>query len=65
MDSAYFYFNGAKEFAIEQKDSINTSNCLILMGMIATNEGDYFGAQDLILKSLSYLNKKNFLYENK
>lgn len=59
MDSALIYFNDAKEAALQQKDSLTAGNCLILMGMIATNEGDHFGAQEFALKALSYLNKKD------
>ncbi len=59
VDSAYIYFNHAQEFAIQQKDSVTASNCLIMMGMIATNYGDHFGAQELALKAFSLLNKKD------
>lgn len=59
VDSAYVYFNSAQELALQQKDSVTASNCLIMMGMIATNYGDHFGAQDLTLKAFSLLNKKD------
>lgn len=59
VDSAYFYFNNAQELATQQKDSVTASNCLTYMGIIATRKGDHLGAQELTLKALSYLNKKD------
>lgn len=58
-DSAFFYFNKAKDLFVHQKDSLNAGKCLVNMGIISTNKGDYFGAQEISLNALSYFDLKN------
>lgn len=58
-DSAFIYFDNAKEAALQQKDSAIVNYCLIMMSMIASDEGDHFGAQEFALEALSYLNRKD------
>ncbi len=58
-DSAYVYFNNAKEIALQQKDSLIASICLIQMSILAGDNGDHFGAQESALEALSYLDKKD------
>ncbi|WP_316804729.1 tetratricopeptide repeat protein [Pedobacter nototheniae] len=57
VDSAFKYFNLAKDLFLEQKDSLGTGKCLVNMGIISENKGDYFGAQEIALNALFYLNK--------
>lgn len=57
-DSAFFYFNKAKDFFLQQKDSLGAAKCLVNMGIISTDKGDYFGAQEISLNALSYLDEK-------
>lgn len=57
-DSAFKYFNLAKDSFIEQKDSFGAGKCLVNMGILSENKGDYFGAQEIALNALSYLDKK-------
>lgn len=57
-DSAFLYFNRAKDLFLQQKDSLGVGKCLVNMGIISTNKGDYYGGQELSLNSLSYFNRK-------
>lgn len=64
-DSAFFYFNKAKDLFVQQKDSLYTGKCLENMGIISTESGDYFGGQELSLSALPYFdqnNKAHFVY---
>ncbi|WP_233165848.1 tetratricopeptide repeat-containing sensor histidine kinase [Pedobacter sp. ASV12] len=58
-DSAYYYFNKAKDVFLQQKDSLGAGKCLIQMAIISTDKGDFFGGQELSLNALSYLNENN------
>ncbi len=58
-DSAFFYFSKAKDVFIESNDSLNIANCYIAMAIIGKDNGDYFGAQELSLKALDYLDDRN------
>lgn len=58
-DSAYYYFNKAKEVFLQQRDSLGTGKCLANMAIIATDKGDYFGGQENSLNAASYFNKKD------
>ncbi|AOM79505.1 hypothetical protein BFS30_21485 [Pedobacter steynii] len=57
-DSAFFYFNKAKELFLLQKDSLGAGRCLVNMGIISTRKGDYFGGQEISLNALSHFDKK-------
>lgn len=57
-DSAFLYFNKAKDLFLQQKDSLGVGKCLVNMAIISTDRGDYFGGQELSLNSLSYFNQK-------
>src|SRR5690606_38677971 len=58
-DSAFFYFDRAKEIFLEQKNNSKVANCLINMANIQFDYGDFFGSQETALSSLRYLNKNN------
>jgi len=58
-DSAFFYFNKAKDLFVQQKDSLGAAKCLVNMGMISTDKSDFFGAQELSLNALSYFDMKD------
>ncbi|MGQ7853372.1 tetratricopeptide repeat-containing sensor histidine kinase [Pedobacter sp. WC2501] len=58
MDSAFSYFNQAKDLFLAQKDSVGAGKCLINMGIISTDKGDYFGGQELSINALQYLNEE-------
>ncbi|WAC39359.1 tetratricopeptide repeat-containing sensor histidine kinase [Pedobacter sp. SL55] len=57
-DSAFIFFEKAKEIFLQRRDSIGVANCLVNSAIISTNIGDYFGGQELSLEALSYLNEE-------
>ena len=58
-DSAYFYFNEAKEVFLKQNDSPKVGRCLVNMAIIATDKGDYFGGQELSLSAIPFFKRNN------
>ncbi len=58
-DSAFLYFDKAKDLFLENKDSLNVANCLIQMAIMLSNQNDYFGAQETSLQANDYLDVKN------
>lgn len=54
-DSAYLYFNLAKDVALANQDSLMAGNALINMAIISNNEGDSFGAIELLLESIKLI----------
>lgn len=57
-DSAFLYFNKAKDLFLQQKDTLSAGKCLVNMGIISANKDDYFGAQELSLSAISYFDEK-------
>ena len=65
--NAFQYFNKAKEFYLENNDSLGIGKCLMNMGIILTDQGDYFGAQETSLEAVKYFNENeidNYNYIN-
>lgn len=58
-DSAFFYFNKAKDVFVEVNDSLNVANCFIVMAIVEKDQGDNFGAQESSLTAMDYLNENN------
>ncbi|MCT4216620.1 tetratricopeptide repeat protein [Elizabethkingia anophelis] len=60
--NAFQYFNKAKEIYLKRNDSLGVGKCLMNMGIILTDQGDYFGAQETSLEATKYLkdNNKNY-----
>ena len=58
-DSAYLYFNKAKDLFLIQKDSLGAGKCLVNMSLIALDKGDNFGSQELSLTAIGYFDHKN------
>lgn len=58
-DSAFLYFNKAKDLFLLGKDSLGAGKCLVNMGIISEGKGDYFGAQEISLNALTYFDHKN------
>jgi tetratricopeptide (TPR) repeat protein len=54
-DSAYYYFNKVITTA---KDSLKIAMAYNYMGLIQSDAGDYFGAQESLLTSLKFLDEK-------
>jgi tetratricopeptide (TPR) repeat protein len=61
-DSAFKYYNTAKEEFLLQKDSLYIAKCLVNMAIIATEKGDHFGGQELSLNAFAYLNQNDKSY---
>lgn len=59
FDSAFRYFNQAKDVFLSQKDTFGAGKCLVNMGIISTDKGDYFGGQEISLNAIKYFNKNN------
>lgn len=58
-DSAFLYFNKAREEYLELNDSLGTGICLVNMAIISTNQGDPFGGQELSLEAISFLDEND------
>lgn len=54
-DSAFYYFNA---IATNSTDSLQVATAFTYMGIIQNLEGDYFGAQESLLRSLPYLDER-------
>ncbi|MCT3699103.1 histidine kinase [Elizabethkingia anophelis] len=63
--NAFQNFNKAKEIYLKRNDSLGVGKCLMNMGIILTDQGDYFGAQETSLEATKYFkenNEKNYSY---
>jgi tetratricopeptide (TPR) repeat protein len=58
-DSAFYYFNKAKDDFLQEKDSLRIAVSFVNMGIIATDIGDYFGGLELSINAFSYFDEKN------
>lgn len=58
-DSAFLYFNKAREQYLELNDSLAIGKCLVNMAIISTNQGDPFGGQELSLEAISFLDEND------
>jgi len=54
-DSAFYYFN---KVATSSKDSVEIATAYNIMATIQSDEGDYYGSQEILLTSLKYLNEQ-------
>lgn len=57
LDSAFSYFNKAKDIFILQKDSLGVAKCFSNMAYILYNKSDDLGAQELCLSANLYFDK--------
>jgi len=58
IDSAFFYLDKAKDLFLQQKNNLGVAKCLLNMAMISTNNGDYFGGQELSINASPFFNKR-------
>ncbi|HCR77701.1 MAG TPA: ATP-binding protein [Chryseobacterium sp.] len=56
-DNALINFYKAKDLFLKNQDSIGAGKSLINIGIILTEKGDYFGAQETSLDATNYFNK--------
>ncbi len=57
-DSAYVYFNKAYSKFIKGNNKHKAAKCLVIMGYISKDQGDWFGSQELNIKAIKLLNPK-------
>lgn len=57
-DSAFYYYNLAKNDFIETNDSIGTARSLINMAMIQTNKGEFLGGIQSSLEANNFLKRE-------
>ncbi|CAM2793545.1 ATP-binding protein [Chryseobacterium flavum] len=62
-DSAFKYFNKAKDDFISQENFSYAGSCLVNMAIIQNDYGDYYGSQETGLSAIKYLNEKEDSYE--
>lgn len=55
--NAFQNFNKAKEIYLKNNDSFGVGKSLMNMGIILTDQGDYFGAQETSLEAIKFLNE--------
>jgi len=58
-DSAFYYFNIAKNEYLKRNDSIGTAKSLVNMAIIQTNNGDFFGGIETSLEANKFLKQDN------
>lgn len=61
IDSAFRYFNIAKDIFLQERDSLGVGKCLLNMGIFSTDKGDYFGGQEFSLAALKFFNQSDTL----
>lgn len=57
--SSFYYFNQAKNFYSEAKDSVGVARALVNMAILQEKKGDYYGSIETSLEAVRYLGKKN------
>lgn len=58
-DHALVNFYKAKDIFLKKQDTIGAGKSLINIGIILTEKGDYFGAQETSLEATKYFNENN------
>ncbi|MEN5085157.1 ATP-binding protein [Sphingobacterium faecium] len=56
-DSAFYFFDAAKQVFLERGDSLSVAKCLINMSITQQEQGDYYGAQETALQAVPFLNQ--------
>lgn len=59
LDSAFFYFNQAKELFTKNNDSLGIGKSLVNMAFLQENLGDYLGSIETSLDATKFLNEKD------
>ena len=59
LDSAFVFFDRAKDLYLDAKDDNGVALSLIQMAITLTDVGDYLGAQELSYQAFTYLNVKD------
>lgn len=61
-DSAFLYFDKARDLFLKQKDSFGAGKCLINMAIIQEQFADNFGSQETSLQALRYFDENNLTH---
>lgn len=56
--SSFYYFNLAKNFYSEAKDSVGVARALVNMAILQEQKGDYYGGIETSLEAIRYLGKR-------
>ncbi len=56
-DSAFYFFDAAKQVFLEQGDSLHVAKCLINMAITQQEKADYFGSQETALLAVPFLDE--------
>lgn len=56
-DSAFYYYNIAKNYYIKNRDSLETGKSLVNMALLQTKSGDYLGGIESSLEANKYLRR--------
>ncbi|RKS96674.1 tetratricopeptide repeat-containing sensor histidine kinase [Chryseobacterium defluvii] len=56
-DSAFYYFNLAKNVFLTEKDSLGVARALVNMAIIQSDKGDYYGGIETSLEANTFLKK--------
>lgn len=56
---SFYYFNQAKNFYSEAKDSVGIAKALVNMAILQEQKGDYYGSIETSLEAVRYLGKNN------
>lgn len=59
LDSAFFYFDKARDLFLQRQDSLGAGKCLNNMAIIQEQFGDNYGSQETSLEAIKYLNENN------
>lgn len=59
LDSAFFYYNSAKQIFVAQKDSANATYSLLMLARIQRLISDYNGSETSANEALQYVGKNN------
>lgn len=59
LDSAFYYFNLAKNSFLENNDSLGVGRSLVNMAIIQSDKGDYFGSIETSLEANKFIKYKN------
>ncbi|RZL50602.1 MAG: tetratricopeptide repeat protein [Pedobacter sp.] len=58
-DSAFKYFNRAKDLFLSRQDKFGAGKCLVNMAIISTAKNDNYGGQELALQAIAFFNVKD------
>ncbi|MET3537034.1 tetratricopeptide repeat-containing sensor histidine kinase [Chryseobacterium limigenitum] len=58
-DSAYVYFDKAKDIFVEKNNNAKAGKCLVNMAIISTDKGDYYGGQSISIEASKFFDEND------